>query len=119
MEMTHGHDPTFDKVHNQGIAFVFDITEKKKAEEALANLKIARKKKSIIESKTTCRLSLLSLIFKLISSIIRKLLRLSEKVRIELFLWLSSTKNYIKETLSFLSDEVWNNMSCRMIKSNS
>jgi PAS domain S-box-containing protein len=35
---------TFDKVFNEGIAFVLDITEKKKAEEALKTLEIARKK---------------------------------------------------------------------------
>ena len=35
---------TFDQVRNEGIAFVLDITEKKKAEEALANIEIARKK---------------------------------------------------------------------------
>jgi PAS domain S-box-containing protein len=35
---------TFDKVCNEGIAFVLDITEKKKAEEALANVEITRKK---------------------------------------------------------------------------
>jgi PAS domain S-box-containing protein len=34
----------FDQVCNEGIAFVLDITEKKKAEEALANIEIARKK---------------------------------------------------------------------------
>jgi PAS domain S-box-containing protein len=35
---------TFDRVRNEGISFVLDITEKKKAEEALANIEIARKK---------------------------------------------------------------------------
>jgi PAS domain S-box-containing protein len=35
---------TFDQARNEGIAFVLDITEKKKAEEALANLETARKK---------------------------------------------------------------------------
>jgi PAS domain S-box-containing protein len=35
---------TFDQVRNEGIAFVLDITDKKKAEKALANLEIARKK---------------------------------------------------------------------------
>ncbi len=35
---------TFDQVRNEGIAFVLDTTEKKKAEEALANIEIARKK---------------------------------------------------------------------------
>jgi len=35
---------TFDKVSSEGIAFILDITERKKAEEALANLEIARKK---------------------------------------------------------------------------
>ncbi|WP_410507125.1 PAS domain S-box protein [Methanosarcina hadiensis] len=35
---------TFDKVHNEGTAFVLDITEKKKAEEALANIEVTRKK---------------------------------------------------------------------------
>ncbi|WP_292391848.1 PAS domain-containing sensor histidine kinase [Methanosarcina sp. UBA5] len=34
----------FDQVRNEGIAFVLDITEKKKAEEALENIEIARKK---------------------------------------------------------------------------
>ncbi|HWQ49929.1 MAG TPA: PAS domain S-box protein [Methanosarcina sp.] len=35
---------TFDQVRNEGIAFVLDVTEKKKAEEALANIEVARKK---------------------------------------------------------------------------
>ncbi|WP_440945287.1 PAS domain S-box protein [Methanosarcina sp. T3] len=35
---------TFDKACNEGVAFVLDITERKKAEEALANIEIARKK---------------------------------------------------------------------------
>ncbi|HWQ49123.1 MAG TPA: PAS domain S-box protein [Methanosarcina sp.] len=35
---------TFDRVRNEGIAFILDITERKKAEEALANLEITRKK---------------------------------------------------------------------------
>jgi PAS domain S-box-containing protein len=35
---------TFDQARDEGIAFVLDITEKKKAEEALANLETARKK---------------------------------------------------------------------------
>jgi len=35
---------TFDQARNEGIAFVLDITERKKAEEALANIEIARKK---------------------------------------------------------------------------
>ena len=35
---------TFNQARDEGIAFVLDITEKKKAEEALANLEIARKK---------------------------------------------------------------------------
>jgi PAS domain S-box-containing protein len=34
----------FDRIRNDGIAFVLDITEKKKAEEALENIEIARKK---------------------------------------------------------------------------
>ncbi len=34
----------FDQVRNEGIAFVLDITEKKRAEEALANIEVARKK---------------------------------------------------------------------------
>jgi PAS domain S-box-containing protein len=35
---------TFDQARNEGIAFVLDITEKKKAEEALANIETTRKK---------------------------------------------------------------------------
>ncbi|AKB29070.1 sensory transduction histidine kinase [Methanosarcina siciliae T4/M] len=35
---------TFDEACNEGVAFVLDITERKKAEEALANIEIARKK---------------------------------------------------------------------------
>ena len=35
---------TFDQVRNEGVAFVLDITERKKAEEALANIETARKK---------------------------------------------------------------------------
>ena len=35
---------TFDQASNEGIAFVLDITERKKAEKALANIEIARKK---------------------------------------------------------------------------
>lgn len=34
----------FDQIRNEGIAFVLDITERKKAEETLANIEIARKK---------------------------------------------------------------------------
>jgi len=35
---------TFDQARSEGIAFVLDITERKEAEEALANIEIARKK---------------------------------------------------------------------------
>ncbi len=34
----------FDRVHNEGIAFVLDVTERKKAEKALTNIEIARKR---------------------------------------------------------------------------
>ncbi len=35
---------TLDRAHDDGVAFVLDITEQKKAEETLANIEIARKK---------------------------------------------------------------------------
>ncbi len=35
---------TFDQARNEGIAFVLDVTEKKKTEETLANIETARKK---------------------------------------------------------------------------
>ena len=34
----------FEQTCNEGIAFVLDITERKKTEETLANIEIARKK---------------------------------------------------------------------------
>jgi PAS domain S-box-containing protein len=54
---------TIDRTLNDGIAFVLDITERKKAEEALAKIEIARKQEIIEQKKdyiTCCLKSNLS-----------------------------------------------------------
>jgi hypothetical protein len=69
-------------VSTGGIAFVIDVTERKKAEETLSKVEEARKKKSIIESRIICKSSHPCLTFRLKSSKTKRILKTQKSWRL-------------------------------------